>query len=152
MSQLNIGDLAPDFTLPTDGQGSISLSSLKGKNVVLYFYPKDDTPGCTIEAKDFRDLKEEFVAKNTVIIGLSKDNVEKHNKFKAKYDLNFTLASDENVEVCQKYNVWMEKSMFGKKYMGIDRSSFLIDEDGKIKNIWKKVKVTNHAKEILNQL
>jgi len=146
---LSIGDKAPDFTLPTDGSGSVSLSKLKGKNVVLYFYPKDDTPGCTIEAKDFRDLMKDFEKSNTVILGMSKDDVKSHDKFKQKFCLPFTLASDVDGTTCEAYGVWVEKSMYGKKYMGIDRTTFLIDSHGKIAQIWSKVKVEGHAKEVL---
>lgn len=148
-SGLNIGDKAPDFTLTTDGEGSISLAKLKGKNVVLYFYPKDDTPGCTIEAKDFRDLMDDFKKSDTVIIGLSKDSVKSHDKFKEKFCLPFTLASDTEGTTCEAYGVWVEKSMYGKKYMGIERATFLIDKQGKIAQIWSKVKVEGHAKEVL---
>lgn len=145
----NIGDTAPDFYLPTDGSGNIKLAELKGKNVVLYFYPKDDTPGCTIEAKDFRDMKDDFAAANTEIVGISKDSESKHCKFIEKHSLNFTLASDENGSTCEDYGVWVEKNMYGKKYMGIQRATFLIDADGKIAKIWPKVKVDGHAAEVL---
>jgi peroxiredoxin Q/BCP len=148
-NSLQAGDKAPDFTLATQGNGSASLSGLKGKNVVLYFYPKDDTPGCTIEAKDFRDLMGEFEKNNTVIIGLSKDSVKSHDKFKEKFCLPFTLASDENGATCEAYGVWVQKSMYGKKYMGIERATFLIDKQGTIAHIWPKVKVEGHAKEVL---
>lgn len=144
-----IGAAAPDFTLPTQGNGSVSLSGLKGQNVVLYFYPKDDTPGCTIEAKDFRDLMGDFKSANTVIIGLSKDDVKSHDKFVEKFCLPFTLASDTDGAVCEAYGTWVEKSMYGKKYMGIDRVTFLIDKQGKIAKSWPKVKVDGHAKEVL---
>jgi peroxiredoxin Q/BCP len=146
---LNVGDKAPAFNLPTDGAGNVSLAGLKGKNVVLYFYPKDDTPGCTIEAKDFRDLMSEFEKSNTVIIGLSKDDVKSHDKFKEKFCLPFTLASDTDGSTCEAYGVWVEKSMYGKKYMGIERATFLIDAKGSIAHIWPKVKVDGHAKEVL---
>ncbi len=146
---LNVGDKAPDFTLATDGNGSVSLAKLAGKNVVLYFYPKDDTPGCTIEAKDFRDLMPEFEKSNTVIIGLSKDDVKSHDKFKTKFCLPFTLASDTDGAVCEAYGVWVEKSMYGKKYMGIERTTLLIGKQGKIAQIWPKVKVEGHAREVL---
>jgi peroxiredoxin Q/BCP len=143
------GDSAPDFNMPTDGGGSVSLSDLKGKPVILYFYPKDDTPGCTKEACGFRDTMPDFSAADATIIGVSKDTVAKHDKFKAKYDLNFTLASDEDGAVCEAYGSWVEKSMYGKKYMGIDRSTFLIDADGKLAKIWRKVKVPGHVDEVL---
>ncbi len=149
---LKAGDAAPGFTLPVDGGGTVSLSQLKGKNVVLYFYPKDDTPGCTIEAKEFRDLMGEFTGHNTVIIGVSKDSVKSHDKFKEKFCLPFTLASDEDVSVCMAYGVWVEKSMYGKKYMGISRETFLVDAKGQIAYVWPKVKVEGHAAEVLEQV
>lgn len=144
-----IQDNAPDFSLPTNGGKNISLSELKGKKVVLYFYPKDDTPGCTTEANDFKAHIEEFKKENAVVIGVSKDSVTCHDRFVAKYDLPFMLISDEELVLCKAYGVWKEKSMYGKKYMGIERSTFLIDEQGKITNIWNKVKVTGHVKEVL---
>ncbi|MBN8530792.1 MAG: thioredoxin-dependent thiol peroxidase [Alphaproteobacteria bacterium] len=146
---LNEGDAAPAFDMPTDKGGQVSLASLKGKNLVLYFYPKDDTPGCTVEAKDFRDLLPEFEKANTVIIGVSKDNVASHDKFKDKFCLPFQLASDEKTQTCEDYGVWVEKSMYGKKYFGIERTTFLIDGQGKIRNIWRKVKVDGHASDVL---
>jgi peroxiredoxin Q/BCP len=146
---LNAGDKAPDFTLPTDGGGSVSLSDLKGKKVVLYFYPKDDTPGCTKEACGFRDSLPDFSGVDAVVIGVSKDSVAKHDKFKAKYELPFTLASDEDGALCEAYGTWVEKSMYGKKYMGIDRATFLIGPDGKIAQAWRKVKVPGHVEEVL---
>ncbi len=149
MTNLKTGDKGPEFTLPTNGDGVVSLAKLKGKNVVIYFYPKDDTPGCTIEAKDFRDLMGDFKKSNTEIIGISKDSVKSHDKFKEKFCLPFILASDEDTKVCQEYGVWVEKSMYGKKYMGISRETFLIDAKGKIAHIWDKVKVEGHAAEVL---
>lgn len=148
MAELQIGDTAPDFTLPTDGEGETTLSSLKGQKVVIYFYPKDDTPGCTKESCGFNDALNAFNGLNTQIIGISKDSVKKHDKFKAKYGLNFPLASDEEGDVCERYGVWKEKSMYGKTYMGIERSTFLIDEDGKIAEIWRKVKVPGHVEAV----
>lgn len=145
---LAVGDKAPDFTLPGDGGKTISLKDLKGKNVVLYFYPKDDTPGCTIEAKDFRDHLKEFEKLNTVILGASKDSVDSHEKFRAKYCLPFPLLSDTGT-LCEDYGVWGEKSMYGKTYMGIERATFLIDGGGVIRNVWRKVKVDGHVKEVL---
>lgn len=147
-TELNIGDIAPDFTLPTDGEGEITLSSLKGQKVVVYFYPKDDTPGCTKESCGFNDNLSAFNALNTTIIGISKDSVKKHDKFKAKYSLNFPLASDENSDVCEQYGVWKEKNMYGKTYMGIERTTFLIDKDGKISALWRKVKVPGHVETV----
>lgn len=145
---LTIGDAAPAFSMATDGAGNVSLSSLSGKNIALYFYPKDDTPGCTVEAKDFAQLMPEFDKVNTVIIGVSKDSVASHDKFKVKYCLPFTLASDEG-SVCEDYGVWTEKSMYGKTYMGVERTTFLIDKAGKIAQVWRKVKVDGHAQEVL---
>ena len=146
---LNPGDKAPDFSMPTDGGGSVSLKDLKGKKVVLYFYPKDDTPGCTKEACGFRDALPDFTGADAEIIGVSKDSVAKHDKFKAKHELPFTLASDEDGSVCEAYGTWVEKSMYGRKYMGIDRATFLIDRDGKIAQVWRKVKVPGHVEEVL---
>jgi peroxiredoxin Q/BCP len=147
---LEIGDSAPEFTLPTDSQGEVSLADFKDrKNVVIYFYPKDDTPGCTTESKDFRDHLEAFDAANTVIIGISKDSVTSHDKFKAKHALNVALASDENGDVCERYGVWVEKNMYGKKYMGIQRATFLINTSGNLACIWPKVKVSGHVQEVL---
>lgn len=144
MSSLAIGDNAPEFSVPGDNGSTIDLSSYKGKNVVLYFYPKDDTPGCTKQACGFRDQLEDLQSNDTVVIGVSKDTVAKHDKFKAKHDLNFPLASDEDGKLCEDYGVWVEKNMYGRKYMGIERATFLIDKTGKIKEIWRKVKVKDH--------
>jgi peroxiredoxin Q/BCP len=146
---LKIGDAAPAFSLPTDGGGTISLAGLKGKNVCLYFYPKDDTSGCTKEAIAFNSLRADFAAANTTIIGLSADSVASHDKFKKKYDLGFTLASDEAKATLEAYGVWVEKSMYGKKYMGIERTTVLIDKAAKVAAIWNKVKVDGHAEEVL---
>ena len=148
MTDLNIGDNAPDFTSATDGNKEITLSSLKGQKVVLYFYPKDDTPGCTKESCGFNEALQAFNALNTQIIGVSNDTIAKHDKFKAKYNLNFPLISDENGEVCDAYGVWKEKSMYGRTFMGIERSTFLINEDGKIVKIWRKVKVKDHVDDV----
>lgn len=149
---LSVGDMAPNFNIPISEGQSFDLSSNKGHKVVIYFYPKDDTPGCTLEAKDFRDHIEDFKKLGVIVIGISRDNLKSHEKFITKCDLNFPLASDENGEVCEKYGVWVEKSMYGKKYMGIERSTFLIDEDGKIAKIWRKVSVDGHVKEILENI
>ena len=146
---VDVGDKAPDFNMVTDGGGEVSLAGLKGRKVVLYFYPKDDTPGCTKEACAFRDAMPDFSGINAEIIGVSKDPAAKHDKFKAKYDLPFTLASDEDSDVCERYGVWVEKNMYGKKYMGIERATFLIDGAGKIRNVWRKVKVPGHADDVL---
>ncbi len=146
---LNEGDKAPDFNLATDGGGKVKLSALKGKKVVLYFYPKDDTPGCTRESCDFRDSHPKFKKEGVEIIGISKDSAESHDKFKAKYDLNFTLAADPDLKAIKAYEVWKEKNMYGKKTMGVERSTFLIDEKGKIAKAWRKVSVDGHADEVL---
>ena len=149
MADLNIGDAAPGFSLPRDGGEVVSLSDLKGKNVVLYFYPKDDTPGCTKEAIAFTGQKDDFAATNTVIFGISKDKVAKHEKFITKYDLTIPLLSDEEGTMCEDYGVWVEKSMYGKTYMGIERATYLIDKEGKIAQIWRKVKVPGHSDAVL---
>ena len=146
---LTAGAPAPDFTMPTDGGGTITLSALKGQPVILYFYPKDDTTGCTAEACGFRDSFPNFRGAKAVIVGVSKDSVARHDKFKKKYELPFTLASDENGHVCEDYGVWVEKSMYGRKYMGIERTTFLIDKAGVIRRVWNKVKVTGHVAEVL---
>ncbi len=146
---LKAGDKAPDFTLPTDGNGKVSLAKLKGKKVILYFYPKDDTSGCTAEACGFRDHLPKFGKSDAVVIGISRDNVASHDRFKKKYDLPFTLASDEDGKVCEAYGTWVEKSMYGRKYMGIERATFLIDPKGAVRNIWRKVKVPGHVEEVL---
>ncbi len=147
---LNAGTKAPDFSMPTDEGDTVSLAGLKGKNIVLYFYPKDDTPGCTIEAKDFRDHIKEFGKFDTVVIGVSKDSIDSHGKFREKYCLPFPLASDESGAVCEAYGTWGEKSMYGKTYMGIERTTYLIDKTGTIRNVWRKVKVDGHVEEVLN--
>ena len=146
---LEAGDKAPSFNLPTDGGGNISLKDLKGKTVILYFYPKDDTSGCTAEACAFRDVLPDFSKAKAKVVGVSKDPVKKHDKFKEKYDLTFPLASDEDGKVCDAYGTWVEKSMYGRKYMGIERSTFLIDGTGVIRAIWRKVKVPGHVDAVL---
>lgn len=146
---LEVGDKAPSFNLPTDGGGNISLKDLKGEAVILYFYPKDDTSGCTAEACAFRDALPDFSKAKAKVVGISKDPVKKHDKFKEKYELTFPLASDEDGAVCADYGTWVEKSMYGRKYMGIDRSTFLIDGKGVIRAIWRKVKVPGHVDEVL---
>jgi len=145
----DIGQPAPDFTVPRDGGGEISLSAQKPKAVVLYFYPKDDTPGCTKEAIAFTGLAAEFEAAGATIIGVSKDSAAKHDKFIAKHDLNIALASDETSDICENYGVWVEKNMYGKKYMGIERATFLIDGAGNVAQVWRKVKVPGHAEAVL---
>ncbi len=149
MATLKVGDKAPDFKLPSGSGESVSLKDYKGKNVVLYFYPKDDTPGCTKEACSFRDNIKILQRKGAVVIGVSADSVESHKKFTEKYDLPFTLVSDEAKDVIKKYGVWKEKSMYGKTYMGIERSTFVIDGKGAISHIFTKVKVEGHTEEIL---
>jgi len=146
---VDVGDKAPSFTLPADGGGKVSLKDLKGNPVVLYFYPKDDTSGCTAEACAFRDALPDFSKVKTEIIGISRDPVKSHDKFKAKYDLSFPLASDEDGKVCEAYGTWVEKSMYGRKYMGIERSTFLVDGKGVIRHVWRKVKVPGHADAVL---
>lgn len=145
---LTIGQPAPAFAMPTDS-GSVSLMELKGKKVVLYFYPKDDTSGCTSEAQGFKDDYAEFIKLDTVIIGVSKDSVDSHVRFKSKYDLPFALASDTDGAACEAYGVWKEKSNYGRKYMGIERTTILIDENGDVLQVWPKVKVTGHVKAVL---
>jgi peroxiredoxin Q/BCP len=147
-----VGKAAPDFTLATDGGGKVSLKGLRGKAVVLYFYPKDDTSGCTAEACGFRDALPNFGKINATVIGISRDSVASHDKFKAKYKLPFTLASDEEGKVTEKYGVWVEKSMYGRKYMGIERATFLIDDKGMVREIWRKVKVPGHVDAVLKAI
>jgi len=146
---IELGKKAPLFALLNEGGEEISLSDLKGQNVVLYFYPKDNTPGCTIEAQDFTKQCEEFAGLDTVILGVSKDSAKSHCNFIEKYNINFSLLVDEDSELCKQYGVIKEKSMFGKKYMGIDRSTFLIDKMGKVAKIWRSVKVKGHVDEVL---
>jgi peroxiredoxin Q/BCP len=145
---LQAGDKAPAFDLPTD-TGRVSLASLKGKKIVLYFYPKDDTSGCTSEALQFSSEVEEFAKVGAVIIGVSKDSAASHAKFRLKHDLTVELAADTTGEIVETYGAWVEKSMYGRKYMGIDRSTFLIDADGVIREVWRKVKVPGHIKAVL---
>jgi peroxiredoxin Q/BCP len=146
---LAVGAKAPAFKLPKEGDEKVTLASLKGKKVVLYFYPKDDTSGCTKEAIAFNSLKKKFEAAGATILGVSPDSVESHAKFSKKYDLSLTLLSDETKEMLEAYGVWTEKSMYGRKYMGVERTTILIDEKGKIARIWNKVKVDGHAEEVL---
>ncbi len=143
------GTAAPDFTLPRDGGESVTLSAFQPGKVVLYFYPKDDTPGCTLEAQDFTARAAEFAAAGTTVIGISKDSVKAHDKFCKKHGLQIILASDEEGQTCEDYGVWAEKSMYGKTYMGITRATFLIDGTGKIARVWPKVSVKGHADEVL---
>jgi thioredoxin-dependent peroxiredoxin len=146
------GKKAPAFKLINQDGDIVSLSDFSGKNVVLYFYPKDDTSGCTKEACNFRDELPKFGKLNAVILGVSPDSVESHKKFIAKYNLPFTLLSDEKKEAIEKYDVWKEKSMYGRKYMGVERSTFIIDKNGKIGKIFRKVKVDNHNEEVMNAI
>lgn len=149
-NRINEGDAAPACSLELTGGESIDLASYKGKkNVVLYFYPKDDTPGCTTEAKDFARLHDQFSNADTVVIGVSKCDMKSHDKFKAKYNLPFGLASDAKTDTAESFGVWGEKSMYGKTYMGIVRSTFLIDKAGKVAKCWPKVSVTGHADDVL---
>ena len=149
MATLKAGDKAPDFTLPTGSGEKLSLKDLRGKKLILYFYPKDDTSGCTKEACSFRDNIKVIQKRGAVVIGASIDSIQSHQKFASKYDLPFTLVSDEEKELVKKYGVWKEKSMYGRKYMGIERTTFVIDEKGVITHIFPKVKVDGHTEEIL---
>ncbi|MEI2385928.1 thioredoxin-dependent thiol peroxidase [Breoghania sp. JC706] len=149
MSELSEGNPAPDFTLPTDSGETVRLGDLKGRKVVVYFYPKADTPGCTTEALDFTARKAEFEAAGATVIALSPDACAKHAKFRAKHDLDVILASDEDHAVADLFGVWVEKKNYGRTYMGIERSTFLIDADGRIARIWRKVKVKDHAETVL---
>jgi peroxiredoxin Q/BCP len=146
---LTVGTKAPSFSLPATDSREISLESLKGRKVVLYFYPKDDTKGCTLEAQNFQALKKDFAAAGTEIVGISPDSLKSHDKFRAKYGLDLVLASDEAKAVLQAYGVWVEKNMYGVKYMGVERTTVLIDPEGRIAHIWNKVKVPSHAEEVL---
>ncbi len=146
---LEIGTTAPAFELPTDGGATLSLASLKGKKVVLYFYPKDMTPGCTTESEGFRDLINDFEKAGCVIVGASKDSVARHDKFVAKHDLPFRLVSDEEGSLCEDYGVWQTKKLYGREFLGIVRTTFLIDEQGKIANVWNKVRVKGHVEAVL---
>ena len=147
---LMIGSEAPAFTLPaTEGQ-EIDLDTFRGRKVVLYFYPKDDTSGCTREAQDFQALRQDFAAAETEIVGVSPDSLKSHDRFRAKYGLSFPLASDEAKSMLEAYGVWVEKSMYGRKYMGVERTTVLIDRDGRIARVWNNVKVPDHASEVLD--
>lgn len=146
---ISAGDTAPDFTLPRDGGATVSLSALRPGKVVLYFYPKDDTPGCTLEAQDFNARLADFTAAGATVIGISKDSVKSHEKFCRKHGLGIVLASDEGGTTCEDYGVWVEKSMYGRTYMGIERSTVLIDGTGKVARVWPKVSVKGHADEVL---
>ena len=150
MSNLAIGDAAPAFSLPRDGGATVSLADYAGQNVVLYFYPRDDTSGCTKEALGFTEHRAAFAEQNTVILGVSKDTVAKHDKFVTKHDLHIPLLSDADSTTCEDYGVWVEKSMYGKTYLGIERATFLIDAEGRIAQIWRKVRVAGHVEAVLD--
>ncbi|TGQ73110.1 MAG: peroxiredoxin [Mesorhizobium sp.] len=150
MADLDVGDLAPQFDLPRDGGGSLSLAAFTGKPVVLYFYPQDDTTSCTAEAISFSQLKPEFEKAGAVVIGLSPDSAKKHDKFKSKYSLAIDLAADEERKVIEAYHLWVEKTMYGRNYMGVERATFLIGTDGRIAKVWRKVRVKGHAEEVLD--
>lgn len=146
---IDTGHTAPDFTLPRDGGGEVTLSSLRPKTVVLYFYPKDDTSGCTRQAVAFSEDAAAFDEAGAVVVGISRDSVAKHDEFRDKHNLKVALLSDEDGRVCEDYGVWVEKSMYGKKYMGIERCTFLIDGSGTVRMVWRKVKVPGHAEDVL---
>lgn len=146
---VEIGQRAPDFEMATDGGGIVSLAGLAGRRIVLYFYPRDDTPGCTKEACGFRDSHPAFAGLDAVVLGVSRDSVAKHDRFKAKHDLPFALAADLDGGVCDSYGTWVEKSMYGRKFMGIERATFLIDETGVVRGIWRKVRVNGHVESVL---
>ncbi|MBQ3197751.1 MAG: thioredoxin-dependent thiol peroxidase [Alistipes sp.] len=152
MAKLNVGDMAPDFTGLTQEGNSLSLSDLKGSRIVLYFYPKDNTSGCTLEAKSLRDGKAELAERGYRIIGVSPDSERSHQNFCAKHDLNFTLLADTDHSICEAFGVWAEKSMYGRKYMGVVRTTFLLDEEGCITHIFNKVKTAEHYQQIVNEL
>jgi len=149
MTELTPGTPAPDFDLPRDGGGTVALSDLKGQNVVLYFYPRDDTSGCTKEALGFTEAAADFAAAKTVVLGVSKDSIKKHDKFRDKHNLGIALLSDEDSDLCERYGVWVEKQMYGKTYFGIERATFLINAEGQIVQIWRKVKVPGHVEAVL---
>jgi len=149
MMPLDIGDTLPDMTFATDGRGEISTASLRGRNLILYFYPKDNTSGCTAEACDFRDAVADFRTVNATVIGVSKDSVRKHDNFKAKNNLPFMLLSDEDGTLCELFGVWQEKKLYGRTYMGVTRSTFLIDEVGVVREAWRKVRVKGHVAAVL---
>ncbi len=150
MSDVTAGQTAPEVKLPRDGGGDFSLADAGGRNVVLYFYPRDDTSGCTREAVEFTAKAADFAAADTLVVGVSRDSVKSHDKFRAKHGLDVILLSDETGDVCERYGVWVEKSMYGKTYMGIERATFLIDASGTIRRVWRKVKVPGHVAEVLD--
>ena len=149
MTDITEGQPAPAFDLATDGDGRVTLAGLKGKAVVLYFYPKADTPGCTTEGLDFSALADQFAAANAVVIGVSRDAVKKLDRFKAKHDLKVILGSDEDGVVCEAYGTWVMKKLYGREYMGVERATFLIDGSGLIRRVWRNVKVKGHAEQVL---
>lgn len=152
MKEIEKGDPAPDFDLPTDTGGRIRLEDLRGKKIVLYFYPKDDTPGCTLQACDFRDARTEIEKLGAVVLGVSADSLTSHTKFRKKFNLNFPLLADEDHAVCKAYGVWKWKSLFGFQFWGIQRSTFLIDEEGKLAEVWRSVSPAGHLDEVLKAL
>lgn len=152
MTDLQIGDQAPEFSLPRDGGEILTLDDLHGHYLILYFYPKDDTPGCTAEAVDFTAMKKKIGLINGRVVGVSKDTVAKHDKFVAKHDLSIPLLSDADGNMCETYGVWVEKNMYGRKYMGIERATFLIGPTGKILHIWRKVRAKGHAEKVFEEL
>lgn len=152
MTHLKIGDKAPVFSLPADHGDTVSLKEFKGQKLVLYFYPKDDTSGCTKESCEFNENIKAFERIGSAIVGISKDSVKRHDKFKEKYGFKFKLGSDEQSDTCERYGVWVEKSMYGRKYMGIERTTFLIDEAGKIAHVWPKVKIDGHVDDVMNTI
>lgn len=149
MPKVSVGKVVPDFTVPATGNRTLTLKSLRGQNVVIYFYPKDSTPGCTTEGCEFTDLHPQFRKRNTVILGVSRDSLASHEKFKAKYEFPFDLLSDGDEALCQLFDVIKEKNMYGKKVLGVERSTFLIDADGKLRREWRKVSAKGHAAEVL---
>ncbi len=151
MAKVSIGDQAPQFTLPRDGAGMLSLAEMKGRKLVLFFYPRDNTPGCTTEAIDFTSAKEAFDSLGVTLVGMSPDTARKHDNFIKKHELDVILVSDEEKTTLEAYGVWVEKSMYGRKYMGVERSTFLIDENGKIAEVWRKVKVKGHVDAVLEK-
>jgi peroxiredoxin Q/BCP len=152
MTFLDVGDAAPDFTLPKNGGGTVSLHDLRGRDVVLYFYPKDDTPGCTKQARALRDAHSSLEGSGAIVLGVSPDDVRSHDRFAAKYGLPFALLADTDHKVAETYGAWTEKSLYGKKYMGIQRSTYLIGPDGKIKQVWPKVKPDEHLDDVVREL
>jgi len=152
MAKVKLGEKIPDFTATSTSDSEFSLSENVGKNIVIYFYPKDNTPGCTMEGEDFRDQFEAFRSNNAIIVGVSRDSVKSHDKFICKYNFPFDLLADEDETVCQLFNVIKEKNMYGRKYMGIERSTFLINSNGTLINEWRKVKVKGHVEEVLDAL